>query len=159
MFRPFSVSMCLVIEELKFMKPEHSPSILPFFSKCAAAAILALILGTTAFAQVDRAELEGTVADPSGVAVVGASVKILAVDTDLTQEQRTNSSGYYRFPGLAVGRYKVTVANTGFKTRVVEEWARRARWMYGFKSARLQKQLRSQHPTPLLTTPPPKLLL
>jgi hypothetical protein len=61
------------------------------------------------------------VADPSGVAVVGASVKILAVDTDLTQEQRTNSSGYYRFPGLAVGRYKVTVANTGFKTRVVEE--------------------------------------
>jgi len=73
-----------------------------------------------AFAQIDRAVLEGTVTDPSGAAIVGASVKILAVDTGLAQEQRTNSAGYYRFPGLAVGRYTVTVANTGFKTRVVE---------------------------------------
>ncbi len=72
-------------------------------------------------AQVDRAVLEGAVTDPSGAVIVGAKVKIQAGDTGITQEQQTNSKGYYRFPGLAVGRYSVTVANTGFKTRVFEE--------------------------------------
>ena len=73
-----------------------------------------------ASAQIDRAVLEGTATDPTGAAVVGAEVKILAADTDLTQEQRTNSHGYYRFPGLAVGRYSVTTSSTGFRTTVVE---------------------------------------
>ncbi|MGB9204285.1 MAG: TonB-dependent receptor [Terriglobales bacterium] len=73
-----------------------------------------------ASAQIDRAVLEGTATDPTGAAVVGAEVKILAVDTDLAQEQRTNSHGYYRFPGLAVGRYSVTTSSTGFRTTVIE---------------------------------------
>ena len=84
----------------------------------------AMILFATlpaAFAQVDRAELEGTVTDPAGRVVLGAAVKTLAVDTGLTEEQPTNSKGYYRFPGLAVGKYTLTVTNTGFKTKVVEE--------------------------------------
>src|SRR5579862_5544494 len=74
-----------------------------------------------AFAQVDRAELEGTVTDPSGSVIVNATVKILAVDTGLSQEQQTNPKGYYRFPGLAVGKYTVTTSGTGFKTKVVED--------------------------------------
>lgn len=48
-------------------------------------------------------------------------MKIQAEDTGVAQEQRTNSNGYYRFPGLAVGRYTVTVTNAGFKIRVIEE--------------------------------------
>jgi len=84
--------------------------------------VLLLFAGTpAALAQVDRAELEGTVTDPSGRVVVGAGVKIVAVETGLTEEQQTNSKGYYRFPGLALGGYTVTVANTGFKTKVVED--------------------------------------
>jgi hypothetical protein len=73
------------------------------------------------FAQVDRAELEGTVTDASGSVIVGAAVKVLAVDTGLSEEQHTNSKGYYRFPGLAVGRHTVTTTGTGFKTKVVED--------------------------------------
>src|SRR6266478_4394135 len=83
--------------------------------------VLSTITAVAAVAQIDRAVLEGAVTDPGGAAVVGAGVKVLAVDTDITQEQRTNSSGYYRFPGLAVGRYTLTVTNPGFKTRVIEE--------------------------------------
>jgi hypothetical protein len=85
--------------------------------------LLVLLITTTltAVAQIDRAVLEGTISDPTGAALVGASVKTLAVDTGLTEEQRTNSRGYYRFPGLAVGRYTVTVTNDGFKTKVVED--------------------------------------
>jgi Carboxypeptidase regulatory-like domain len=72
------------------------------------------------FAQIDRAVLEGTVTDPSGRVVAGATVRVVAMDTGLTHEQSTNGSGYYRFPGLAVGRYKVTVSETGFKIKTVD---------------------------------------
>jgi hypothetical protein len=82
---------------------------------------LSTISVATALAQIDRAVLEGTVIDPAGASIVGASVKVQAVDTGITLEQQTNSSGYYRFPGLAVGRYTVTVTNAGFKTRAIEE--------------------------------------
>jgi len=85
--------------------------------------VLALVLAGTpaAFAQVDRAVLEGTVTDPSGSVIVGAKVKAVAVDTGLTEERPTNAKGYYRFPGLAVGNYTVTVTSSGFKTKVVED--------------------------------------
>jgi hypothetical protein len=103
------------------MKPKPSYCTLSLFSKYATAVVLALALGTTAYAQVDRAELEGTVTDVSRAVVAGARVRILSVDTNIAQEQRTNANGYYRFPGLAVGRYTVTVTNTGFKTKVIDD--------------------------------------
>ena len=89
--------------------------------KFVAGLVLFLFPVTVAFAQVDRAVLEGTVVDPSGATVSGATVKIVAVDTGLMQTQRTNSNGYYRFPGLAIGRYSVTVTNTGFKSKVIDD--------------------------------------
>jgi hypothetical protein len=76
---------------------------------------------TTALGQVDRAVLEGTISDQSGSVITNAKLKVLAVDTGLTEEQVTNSKGYYRFPGLAVGHYRVTVTSSGFKTKVVED--------------------------------------
>ena len=75
----------------------------------------------SASAQVDRAELEGTVTDASGSVIVGATVKVLEVDTGLSEQQTTNSKGYYRFPGLAVGNYKVTASGNGFKTKVTSD--------------------------------------
>jgi hypothetical protein len=83
--------------------------------------VLSTITSMTAVAQIDRAELEGTVTDPSGASIVGAVVKIAASDTGIAQEQRTNSKGYYRLSGLAVGRYTVTVTSVGFKTHVIED--------------------------------------
>src|SRR5580704_15242523 len=85
------------------------------------ACLLVPLATTSLFAQVDRAVLEGTVMDPSGAIIVGASVVSLAVETGIKEEHLTNSKGYYRFPGLAVGRYTVTVTDTGFKTKVIED--------------------------------------
>ncbi len=82
---------------------------------------LLLVTAPTATAQVDRAVLEGTVTDPSGGVIVGATVKVVAVDTGLSKEQQTNTKGYYRFPGLAIGAYTVTTSSKGFKTKVVED--------------------------------------
>jgi hypothetical protein len=84
---------------------------------------LALALAATpiAMSQVDRAVLEGTVTDPSGSVITKATVKVLAPDTGLSEERTTNSKGYYRFPGLSVGKYTVTTYSAGFKTKVVED--------------------------------------
>src|SRR5580692_3100486 len=84
-------------------------------------AIALLSSGRASFAQTDRATLEGTVTDPSGGTISGADVKITVVDTGISQERKTNSNGYYRFPGLPVGQFSVTVSNTSFKTKVIEQ--------------------------------------
>src|ERR1700758_4235240 len=81
----------------------------------------ALFAGPALFAQIDRAVLEGTVMDPTGAAIVGARVETTAVDTGITEQQQTNPSGYYRFPGLPVGRYTITVSSDRFKTKVIHE--------------------------------------
>ena len=103
------------------MKPTHFIVPSRHLLKLTGCLILILLLETMAFAQVDRAELEGTVTDPSGATVAGVAVKILAVGTGITAERKTNSNGYYRFPGLAVGRYTVTYTVVGFKSRVIED--------------------------------------
>jgi hypothetical protein len=105
------------------MRPRHSS---PSTSLCALAqtSLLALFFLTIAWvgasAQIDRAVLEGTVADPTGRVIAGGSLTILAVDTGITQERQANANGYYRFPGLAVGRYTVTASSSGFRTSVIE---------------------------------------
>jgi hypothetical protein len=85
------------------------------------ALVFLTIASVGASAQIDRAELEGTVNDASGAVIRGARVQVLAEDTGISQEQQTNSNGYYRFPGLAVGRYTVTITGTGFKTHVIDQ--------------------------------------
>jgi hypothetical protein len=93
---------------------------MPRFS-CILLVLLCLpLLNPSANAQTDRATLEGTLTDPTGGAISGAKVQVLAVSTGISDEKRTNSNGYYRFPGLAVGEYRVTVTNTSFKTRIVD---------------------------------------
>ena len=100
----------------------HSHKGVSRLSRLIPAALLLLLVATPAtLAQVDRAVLEGTVTDPTGGVISGATVKVIAVDTGLTEEQPTNSKGYYRFPGLAVGRYSVTTSNTGFKVKRVDD--------------------------------------
>src|SRR5271165_6399513 len=83
-------------------------------------ALFLLAASGAAIAPIDRAVLEGTVSDPAGRVISGASVKVVANDTGLTQQQPTNSVGAYRFPGLAVGSYTVTVSSEGFKTKLVK---------------------------------------
>lgn len=83
--------------------------------------VLQMALASATFAQVDRAVLEGTVTDTSGGVIVGATVKATAIDTGNSEEGRTNSNGYYRFPGLAIGRYTVTASNNSFKTKIISD--------------------------------------
>src|SRR5947208_11360877 len=59
--------------------------------------------------------ISGTVLDPSGAVVLGASVRILGQHGDIQQSIQSDSAGEFRFRGLSEGRYEVHVEQTGFK--------------------------------------------
>ncbi|MBV9574760.1 MAG: TonB-dependent receptor, partial [Acidobacteriales bacterium] len=101
--------------------PPSAPGFPVFFRLSLFALLFLTLLTVQGVAQIERAVLEGTVTDSSGAVLPGSSVKILEVGTGLSQEQLANTNGYFRFSGLAVGGYNVTVSNKNFKTRVIED--------------------------------------
>lgn len=66
-----------------------------------------------------RAGVQGTVTDASGGTVAGATVTLLNNETNQTQTTQTSGEGFYSFSQLPPGTYTVTVEQTGFKKRVV----------------------------------------
>jgi hypothetical protein len=81
------------------------------------ASILLLIFSTASIclAQSDTARLQGTVTDPQGAAVNGATVTVTNTGTDRASTVTTNELGYYAVAALPPGFYKVEVSQKGFK--------------------------------------------
>src|ERR1035441_6379451 len=76
-------------------------------------ALLALSSGLV-FGQVDRADLNGTVTDPSGSLVPNARVEIVSPATGLTRVAETGPAGVYSIPGLPIGAYSLKITHEGF---------------------------------------------
>ena len=72
-------------------------------------------VATLSVAQTNQGIIAGTVTDSSGALVDGAKISAVNVATGVTSTAQS-SGGSYRFPGLAVGRYDLTVTATGFQT-------------------------------------------
>src|SRR5438552_2011553 len=81
-----------------------------------AAILVALLWSFPSAAQVLKGSISGTVTDPQGNVVQGATVKITNTATGKTGSATTDSSGAFRLNLLEVGTYKVDVTQTGFKT-------------------------------------------
>src|SRR5579862_7971452 len=80
--------------------------------------LLSFIL-TPASAQITAvAQVSGTVADPSGSAVVNAQVSMMETDKALTRNTTTDATGHYAFLELPVGPYRLEVKAPGFKDYV-----------------------------------------
>src|SRR5581483_6918773 len=77
--------------------------------------LLLLCSGTIVFAQADSGSIRGTVTDPSGAAVVDATVQAVTPD-DQTITTKSNRSGIYEFKGLAAGTYSITATAKGFQS-------------------------------------------
>ena len=69
--------------------------------------------------QTFRGTILGTVTDPSGAVVAGATVKVKNVGTGLERTTVTSGDGSYSVPELPIGTYSVTVGQAGFQTSVV----------------------------------------
>ncbi len=69
-----------------------------------------------AFSQIDRANLNGTVTDPSGASIPNAKVEVVAPDTGFKRQTTTGNSGVYSLSSLPTEMYDLTVSGNGFKT-------------------------------------------
>ncbi|HEX8188202.1 MAG TPA: carboxypeptidase-like regulatory domain-containing protein [Pyrinomonadaceae bacterium] len=85
-----------------------------------AAALLLLMTFVMAGAQESRGSLNGTVTDPNGAALPGATVEIRNVETNVANTATTNEEGAYSFPLLNPGRYTLTVTAQGFSNTTRE---------------------------------------
>src|SRR6267143_935749 len=76
-------------------------------------------LTLTAHAQY-RASLRGTVIDPQGNVVVGATVTLTNTDTNATLVSTSDDNGIYQFNALPPAPYRLAVEHPGFKKKVLE---------------------------------------
>jgi len=95
-----------------------------FASKCLGVFLFVLCLSWASFGQNITATLTGTVTDPSGSAVTGATVTIHSNSTNTdVSKAKTDPSGVYTATDLPVGTYTVTVNASGFKNFVANDVA------------------------------------
>src|ERR1700730_9660120 len=71
-------------------------------------------------AQEVSAGITGRVTDPTGSAIVGASVNAKDLDRGSVWPTKTNAEGIYAFPRIPAGDYEVRVEAPGFKAFVQE---------------------------------------
>jgi len=75
---------------------------------------------TPAYAQVSKGSISGSVTDPTGAVVAGASVKAISKDTNQTYEAQTDNAGLFRLSLLPPGVYRVEVSRQGFRRIVFD---------------------------------------
>ena len=75
---------------------------------------------TPAYAQVSKGSISGSVTDPQGALVAGASVKAVSKDTNQEYTSETDSAGLFRLSLLPPGIYRVEVAKQGFRRTVFD---------------------------------------
>jgi hypothetical protein len=81
------------------------------------AAIWMLALFATPLAAQYRGSLQGTVTDPQGEVVPGATVTVTSKETNTSKTTTTGGSGVYSIAGLAPGTYTISAQATGFSRK------------------------------------------
>jgi hypothetical protein len=69
---------------------------------------------------VSRFSLRGTIRDPQGEAVPGATVTLVDTDTDHTQVSTSDANGIYDFNALPPAPYRMTVEHAGFSKKLLD---------------------------------------
>src|SRR5690349_21567862 len=75
-----------------------------------------LLIGARVYAQSTKAEMLGTVRDPSGLPVMRAAVTLLNSGTGAKLETESDDAGIYHFFALSAGSYEISIVRTGFST-------------------------------------------
>ncbi|MBL8234438.1 MAG: carboxypeptidase regulatory-like domain-containing protein, partial [Bryobacterales bacterium] len=77
-----------------------------------------LLVNLGLWAQGERGTFNGTIIDPTGAVVAGATVKALNPSTGVEASTTTTEAGVYRMPYLIPGTYRISVSAPGFKGAV-----------------------------------------
>ena len=83
-------------------------------------AVLAFFAAAPANAQTFRGGINGTVVDPQGAFIAGATVTVTNVDTAASRTSTSSSGGDFLFQDLPLGTYTVSVTASGFATAKID---------------------------------------
>src|SRR3954452_3308451 len=81
--------------------------------------LLIMVLATVASAQTFRGTILGTISDPNGAVVAGATITVKNTSTGLERTTTTDPEGNYTVPELPIGPYEVRIEQPGFTTALV----------------------------------------
>jgi hypothetical protein len=83
---------------------------------------LLLLLGChNVLAQTGTSSVRGTILDPQGGAVAGATVTLTNAEKNFTRSQVTNEEGVYAFNAVPPGKYRIEAEATGFKKVAISD--------------------------------------
>lgn len=92
----------------------------PFRHIVLSALVMLLMFASPTVAQVDRANVKGTVTDSSGAVIAGAQVTVSFPQTNFTRSVSTSAAGEYVLPALPLGPCVLTAKVEGFGARQVD---------------------------------------
>ena len=67
--------------------------------------------------------ISGIIRDPSGAAIAQARVRIVRIETDAARTTETGADGFYQFPDIASGTYRLEIEKEGFRKDIREKIA------------------------------------
>jgi hypothetical protein len=79
-----------------------------------------VLLVAAGYSQTFRGAINGTVSDPTGAMIAGATVKATNPATGISLDTKTTSDGQFAFQDLPLGSYRVSVTAAGFNPATVE---------------------------------------
>ena len=92
-----------------------------------AIAMIAAMASVPAGAQSIFGEIRGTVTDPSGAVITGATVTVTNTGTNETRKVTTDAVGNYAVVNIEAGTYDVGIEHSGFRKALVQNVLLRAR--------------------------------
>ena len=83
--------------------------------------VLATIFVGFSQTQITTGTIQGTVADPNGAVVPGATIQVTNLDTGISRTLTSDDAGRFATLALQPGSYSITVAKPGFATAVAQK--------------------------------------
>jgi hypothetical protein len=115
-----------------------------------------LVSALPAFAQQSTGSIVGTVVDPTGAAVKGATVRATDVDRGTALTAHTDDSGAFNLPSAPVGDYRVTAEAPGFQKAAYPQFAlvlnQTARLNFQMKVGNVSETVEVNGTAPILQT-------
>ncbi|MBI4904976.1 MAG: carboxypeptidase regulatory-like domain-containing protein [Acidobacteria bacterium] len=77
--------------------------------------LILLLAVLPVFPQASTSSLSGTVHDPTNAVIAGVKVVLVNTDTNVRFETSSNAAGYFLFPGIIPGPYKLSAEFSGME--------------------------------------------